>query len=76
MPLWLWGIKSLDMALCMYGNMAALFIQDLDAGLDWTTILAHQVVGIVAMPLTSALVAVSTLSAILDVTAGFDVISK
>ncbi len=76
MPLWLWGIKSFDMTIYIYGNMAALFIQDLDAGLDWTTILVHQFVAIVAMPLTRVVLATATLSAILDVTSGFDVISK
>lgn len=76
MPLWLWGIYSFNNAINIYNVVLALVVQDLDARVHWTTILIHLLAAIVLVPWTDALEGASLLSAIFDVTVGFDVISK
>jgi len=76
MPLWLWGVQSFNWAITLYGSAVSLFIQDLDASVDWKTMIVHQLMVIMVLPATGPLNYVSVLSAIADVTTGFEVILK
>ena len=76
MPLWLWGVYSFSNALKVYGIVLSVVIHDFDAGLEWKSTLLHLVAAFILLPWTNALDSASLLSAIFDVTTGFDVISK
>ena len=76
MPLWLWGLYSFNNAVLVYALVLALIVHDLDAGLGWRTTGVHIMTALVLMPWTNVLEGASLLSAVFDVTTGFDVISK
>lgn len=73
---WSCMLLAFDKAVVIAGSSMALFVQDLDAGVRWRSMVWHQVLSLICYPLVKALSCVSLISAWTDIPRGFDVIAK